>query len=221
VIEVPSSVRLDPPPHPSRPHRRRTDDPLKEADWAQFRVSVAGMRESELAAFIRDYAAAHRPVDMGEEEFVVILRDHAAFLRNGRPPTLALPDPPPFRGVLDMSDDELETFIRDNGIKFYRGSNPVAEREAEIFKAITRAKPGPTSRQAEQDDKYRAFMMECIGAHRDNVGLARNMFIKRFGERFALEVKKNKKPAKRARRRQSIEKTAENHWYRLFPEVMK
>jgi hypothetical protein len=34
-------------------------------------------------------------------------------------------------------------------------------------------------------------------------------------------VKKNKKPAKRARRRQSIEKTAENHWYRLFPEVMK
>jgi hypothetical protein len=89
VIEVPSSVRLDPPPHPSGPRRRRTDDPLNEADWAQFRERVTGMRESELAAFIRDYAA-HRP-------------------------TLPLPDPPPFRGVLD---DELSAFIRDNEIEF-------------------------------------------------------------------------------------------------------
>jgi hypothetical protein len=43
---------------------------------------------------------------------------------------------------LTMSDDELSPFIRDKKIEFYRGPNPEAEREAEIFEAITRAKPG-------------------------------------------------------------------------------
>jgi hypothetical protein len=55
---------------------------------------------------------------------------------------------PLFCGVLGMTDDELSTFIRDNNIEFYRGPNPEAEREAEIFEAITRAKPGRKKKSA-------------------------------------------------------------------------
>jgi hypothetical protein len=41
-----------------------------------------------------------------------------------------------------MSGDELSAYIRDYKIEFYRGPNLEAEREAEIFEAIRRAKPG-------------------------------------------------------------------------------
>ena len=58
-----------------------------------------------------------------------------------------------------MSDDDVAVFIHNNGIKFYRGPNPEAEREAEIFKAITRAKPGPTAGKSE--DLRLAFAKAC------------------------------------------------------------
>ena len=132
---------------------------IGDRSWAQFRVSVIGMRESdELETFIRDTAAVHWSTihpPMGEEELLVILRDHAAFLRNRRPPPLPeRPAPPPFRGVLAMTnDDELSAFIRDNGIKFYRGPNLEAEREAEIFKAIR----GAAQARASSGEEARIF----------------------------------------------------------------
>jgi hypothetical protein len=168
---------------------------LKEADWAQFRELVTGMGESELAAFIRD------------------LRDHAAFLRNGRPSTLPLesPDPPPFRGALAMSDDELSAFIRDNKIEF-PGPTPESEAEAEweakLFEAIEsgeigRKKPGriPGKLLARASDKEIAD--ECLIKARGNTRSAMTAFINR--------VKKGM--SEKALKSGSADTTAERRWY--------
>jgi hypothetical protein len=187
VIEVPSSVRLDPPSHPSCSIRRRTDDPLKEADWAQFRERVTGMGEDDLELFVRDTAAIHWSAvtpPMTEEEFAVILRHHAAFLRNGLPkePPRTLP-----RGPLGMSDDELTAFIRDNRIKF-----PVPTPEdkveaawwAKLFEAIEsggigREKPGrkPGKLLARASDEEIAH--DCLTKARGNARAAMIIFIDR------------------------------------------
>ena len=59
VIEVPSSVRLDPPPHPSWPHRRRTDAFVQKTDLAPWPApgtarGPLAWSDEEHAAFIRD-----------------------------------------------------------------------------------------------------------------------------------------------------------------------
>ena len=104
------------------------------------------MREDELEPFIRDYAAVHWSTvhpPMGQEELTVILRDHAAFLRNGRASTLPeRPAPWPARGPLGMSDDELSAFVRDNKIEFYRGPDDGERELEEMLAAVKRAKPG-------------------------------------------------------------------------------
>jgi hypothetical protein len=53
VIEVPSSARLDPPPHPSWPNRRRVDASVKKTDPAPF-TGVLAMSDDQLSAFISD-----------------------------------------------------------------------------------------------------------------------------------------------------------------------
>ena len=58
VIEVPSSVRLDPPPHPSWPHRRRTDAFVQKTDLAPWPApgtarGPLAWSDDELAGVIR------------------------------------------------------------------------------------------------------------------------------------------------------------------------
>jgi hypothetical protein len=156
---------------------RNTDDPLKQADWARFRGLIIGMREDELEAFIRDTAAVHWSAvhpPMGEEELAVILRDHAAFLRNARPPTLPeRPDPPPVRGPLGMSGDELSAFIRDNKIEFYRRPDDGERELEEMLAAVKRAKPG---RLPETSDA-RAIAQMCLNETGGSARAAKKAFI--------------------------------------------
>jgi hypothetical protein len=205
VIEVPSSVRLDPPPHPSRPRRRRTDDPLKEADWARFRELVTGMGEDELELFVRDTAAAHWSVvtpPMSEEAFAVILRHHAAFLRNGlsKESLGALP-----RGPLGMSDDELEFFTPTPE------SKAEAEWEAKLFEAIEsgeigRGKPGRKQGKLLARASDKEIADECLIKARGNTRSAMTEFISR--------VKKGM--SEKALKSDSADTTAERRWYAVM-----
>jgi hypothetical protein len=57
VIEVPSSVRLDPPPHPSWPRRRRTDEPpVKNNNSAPVRDGLRRMLQNNNDLLKRQHA---------------------------------------------------------------------------------------------------------------------------------------------------------------------
>jgi hypothetical protein len=177
--------------------------PLKEADWAQFRECVTGMGEDELELFVCNTAAIHWSFvtpPMSEEEFAVILRHHAAFLRNGRAPTLPLKtiNGAPSRGVL-VSDDELSAFIRGNHITF---PAPTAESEPEArlealneaiesgaietvieaieSGAIYRKKPGrKPGEQERRREAYFALYRDCLIKNERNIELADAEFVER------------------------------------------
>jgi hypothetical protein len=178
------------------------------AAWERFRELVIGIGEDDLAAFLCDYTALLRPPDIGEEEFAVILRGYADFLRTSRPPEepsilLKGVDRTLIRGVLAMSDDELSVVIRDNNITF---PGPTAESESEsrlearleavneaidrglievvieAFEsgAIGRKKPGrkPRLNGTEQDDKYLALWRKCVDVCRGDTDRARIKFFR-------------------------------------------
>jgi hypothetical protein len=156
---------------------------------------------------LRLYSPSSAP-DIGEEEFAVILRGYADFLRTSRPPEepsilLKGVDRTLIRGVLAMSDDELSVVIRDNNITF---PGPTAESESEsrlearleavneaidrglievvieAFEsgAIGRKKPGrkPRLNGTEQDDKYLALWRKCVDVCRGDTDRARIKFFR-------------------------------------------
>jgi hypothetical protein len=187
---------------------------LNKNRWAQFRERVTCVSEDELAAFLRDQAALLRPDAMGEEEFAAFLHGSANFLRNGRSKEPVIPskatDRTPIRGILAMSPDELNAFMRDRGIEF-PALTPEDEAEkaweAKLFEAIEsgaieREKPG---RKATARPTYLEMARNCLNESGGNIARARETFIERAMKSRGIE-----------------RKTAENRWSEamktLFPE---
>ena len=102
-----------------------------------------------------------------------------------------------------MSDDELSAFICENKIEFYRGPNPEAEREAEIFKAIERAKPGRKQGKLLVRASDKEIARKCLTRARGNARAAMRYFID--------EIKSSM--SEKAAKSGSDETTARNRWY--------
>jgi hypothetical protein len=195
VVEVPSSVRLDPPPHPAGRSDEEPTIPLSEDGWAQFSELVTCVGEDELAAFLRDQAALLRPVIMDEEEFAVFLHGQADFLRSFRLKEPTVPskatDRTPIRSALAMSPEESDAYIRDHEIKFpvlTPEDKAAAAWDAKLFEAIEsgaigRKKPGRRPGKSKERDAVRAVAQECLTAAGGHSGKAKQAFIKQIRAR--------------------------------------
>jgi hypothetical protein len=175
---------------------------LNKDGWTQFRERVTRVSEDELAAFLRDQAALLQPDTMGVEEFAVFLRGHADFLRSFRLKKPAIPskatDRTPIRGVLAMSKDESDAYIRDHKIEYpvpTPESEAAAQWEAQLFEAIEsgeigRKKPGrkPTRRG------YLEMARKCLDEANGNFARARETFVQQ-----AMKVRRIKRESAESR----------------------
>jgi hypothetical protein len=202
VIEVPSSVRLDPPPHPSWPNWRRTDAPVKKRDWR----GPLAMSDDELAALFCDSRnvgplteedwkeccrrfceETERAHNQAEEEYWRSFREEIELIRELR----AIH---PTEPQLAMSADEITQYYRSRS----PGPRTEAQRSADL-KIVSRPQPGKKANPNEKrHDKYLALRQECIAASPGNMRSARIKFINEAIRRFGVD-----------------RRTAENHWYRL------
>jgi hypothetical protein len=198
VFEVYSSVRLDPPPHPSWPHRRRTDALVKKIDCAP-RCGPLGMSDDELSAFIHDNKikfcrgpsskakrAPELPPDENSEE--AYWRNFREMVEQIRQLRALHPTAP----QLAMSADEITDYYR----RLKPGPRTEAQRQADI-KFVSRVQPG---RKAEtRDDKYRVLKQELLKKKPPfDLPRGHKWFVKTAEKRFNVD-----------------RKTAENNWSRL------
>jgi hypothetical protein len=201
VIEVPSSVRLDPPPHPSWPNRRRTDALVKKPDRAPSLGDLLAMSEDELAAFLE--AFDEPSVEEWEENFEEAYWRSA---RNSFEYVRLLRLIHPTARQLVMTADEAVDFYR----RITCAPRTEAQRQAH-FKILSRVQPGPKSRSNgnEQDDKYLALWQKCIAATGPN-----------FDRVYKSFVRKATRPAEEGGLGVEI-KTARNQLYRLKRSAKK
>jgi hypothetical protein len=161
VIEVPSSVRLDPPPHPFRPIRRRTDASVKKSDCAPSRGDLLAMTDGELAAFLGafDEPSEAEWKENYEEAYWRSARNSFEYVR-----LLRLIHPTARQLV--MTADEAVDFYR----RITHGPRTEAQRQAD-FKILSREQRGPKSGSTGnvQDDKYLALWRNCLRASGPNL----------------------------------------------------
>jgi hypothetical protein len=150
------------------------------------------MSEDERAAFLRAYDGPS-PEDWEknpEEAYWRSFRQSIELIR-------MLRDLHPTARQLAMTPEEITSYYR----RLKPGPRTEEQRQFDL-KIVSRERPGKKANPNEkQDDKYLPLMRECINRHSPNMSRAR--------AKFTQQALIQKLCASR--------KTAQNHWYRLWP----